>query len=115
MGFDLVTKDEVGAGGVAWGLVELVAKGGECLGAPWGGERVEADEQFAVAGDDVAGAREGFADEGVGFVAGAGVVAVQRLACSSGLNPSVGVIWLTRAANSLILATSIASSVVRVT
>lgn len=78
MEFDLVTQDEVGAGVAAWGLVELVAEGVECLGAPWGGERVEADEQFAVAGDDVAGGGESFADQRVCLVAGAGVVAVQR-------------------------------------
>ena len=41
------------------------------------GERVEADEQFAVTGMDVAGGGEGFADQCVGLVAGAGVVAVQ--------------------------------------
>ena len=77
MGFDLVAQDEIGAGVAACGLVELVAEGGECLGSPGGGERVEADEQFAVTGMDVAGGGEGLADEGVGFVAGAGVVAVQ--------------------------------------
>ena len=31
-----------------------------------------------MAGDDVTGGDEGFADEGVGLVAGAGVVPVQR-------------------------------------
>ena len=48
------------------------------LGPARGGERVEPDEQFAVAGDDVTGGDEGFADEGVGLVASAGVVPVQR-------------------------------------
>jgi hypothetical protein len=44
---------------------------------PGCGERVEPDEQFAVAGLDVAGDGECLADHGVGLVAGAGVVAVQ--------------------------------------
>ena len=78
MGFDLVAQDEIGAGVVACGLVELVAEGGECLGPARGGERVEPDEQFAVAGDDVTVGDNGFADEGVGLVASAGVVPVQR-------------------------------------
>jgi DDE family transposase len=77
VGFDLVAEDEVGAGIAALGLVELVAEGGQGLGAPGRGERVEPDEQFAGAGPDVAGGGEGFADEGVCLVAGAGVVAVQ--------------------------------------
>ena len=77
MGFDFVAQDEIGAGVAACGLVELVAEGGECLGSPGRGERVELDEQLAGAGPDVAGGGEGFADEGVGFVAGAGVAAVQ--------------------------------------
>jgi hypothetical protein len=46
-------------------------------GPPGRGERVEPDEQLAVAGADVAGGGEGFADQRVCFVAGAGVVAVQ--------------------------------------
>ena len=70
-------QEEIGARIAGLGLVELVAEGGQCLGAARGGERVEPDEQLAVAGDDIAGGGEGFADEGVGFVAGAGVVAVQ--------------------------------------
>src|SRR6202042_135245 len=41
------------------------------------GERVEPDEQDAGAGMDVAGDGEGLADQGVGLVAGAGVVPVQ--------------------------------------
>jgi hypothetical protein len=59
------------------GLVELVAEGCERVGAPWRGEGVEADEQFTVAGDDVAGGEQGFADQGVCLVAWTGVVAVQ--------------------------------------
>ena len=59
------------------GRGELVAEGGEGLGPPGGGERVEPDEQLAGAGDDVAGGGEGFADQRVCLVAGAGVVAVQ--------------------------------------
>jgi hypothetical protein len=74
---DLVAQDEVGAGVAGLGLAELLAERGEGLGAPRRGERVEPDEQLAVAGDDVAGDGEGFADEGVGFVAGTGVAAVQ--------------------------------------
>ena len=77
MGLDLVAEGEIGAGVASLGGVELVAEGGEGLGAAGCGERVEADEQFAVAGDDVTGGGEGFADEGAGLVAGPGVVAVQ--------------------------------------
>jgi len=39
MGFDLVAQEEIGAGIGASGLVELVAEGGQRLGAPRGGER----------------------------------------------------------------------------
>ena len=53
--------------------VELFAQGGDGAGSARGGERVEPDGQGAVAGDDVAACGEGFADQGVGFVAGAGV------------------------------------------
>jgi hypothetical protein len=70
VGFDLVAQDEIGARVAGLGLVELVAEGGECLGPPGRGERVEPDEQFAVARDDVAGDSEGFADQRVGLVAG---------------------------------------------
>ena len=77
LGFDLVEQDKVGAGIAASGLGELVAQAGEGLGAPRCGERVEADAQFAVSGVDVAGSGEGFADEGIGLVAGPGVVPVQ--------------------------------------
>ena len=78
MGSDLVTQDEIGAGIAGLGLVELVAEGGEGLGLPGRGERVEPDEQLAVTGDDVAGDGERFADEGVGLVVGAGLAAVRR-------------------------------------
>jgi hypothetical protein len=54
VGLDVVAQDEIGAGGSNAGLAELAAEGGQGLGAPWGGERVEADEQLAVAGDGVA-------------------------------------------------------------
>ena len=77
MGFDLVAQDEIGARVVAFGLGELVAERGQGLGAPGRGERVEPDEQFAGGGADVAGGGESLADQGVGFVAGPGVVAVQ--------------------------------------
>ncbi len=62
MGFDLVAQDEIGARVAGLGLVELVAEGGECLGPPGRGERVEPDEQLAVTRADVAGAGERFAD-----------------------------------------------------
>ena len=78
MGLDVVAQDEPGAGVAGAGLAELAAEGGQGLGAPRGAERVEADEQFAVTGDDVAGGDEGFADERISLVASAGVTAVQR-------------------------------------
>jgi hypothetical protein len=65
------------AGVAGFGGVELLAQGCRCLGAPGGGELVEPDEQLAVAGVDVAGDREGLADQGAGFVFGAGVAACQ--------------------------------------
>ena len=77
MGFDLIAQDEASAGVAGSGLGELVAESGQSLGAPWGGERVEADEQFALARDDVTRCGEGFADERVGLVAGTGVVGAE--------------------------------------
>jgi hypothetical protein len=77
VGFDFVAQDEIGARVAGLGLVELVAEGGQGLGPPGRGERVEPDEQLAVTRAEVAGRYEGFADDGVCFVAGAGVVAVQ--------------------------------------
>ena len=77
MGFDLVAQDKVGARVAGLGLVELVAEGGECLGPPGRGERVEPDKQLAVTGADAAGGGEGFADQRVCLVAGAGIAAVQ--------------------------------------
>src|SRR5258706_11208892 len=77
VGFGFVTQDEVCSGVASLWLVEQVAEGSERVGGPWRGEGVEADEQPAVAGDDVAGGRQGFADQGVCLVACAGVVAVQ--------------------------------------
>ena len=50
MGFDLVAQDEVGAGIAGADSGELVAERGQGLGAAGRGERVEPDEQFAVAG-----------------------------------------------------------------
>jgi len=50
VGLDVVAQDEIGAGVAGAGLGELVAEGGEGVGAPWGGERVEPDEEFAVTG-----------------------------------------------------------------
>jgi hypothetical protein len=52
---DLVSQDELGSGVAGPGLGELVAEGGEGAGAAGCGEGVEADEQLAVSGDDVAG------------------------------------------------------------
>jgi hypothetical protein len=49
VGFDLVAQDEIGYRVAALGLVELAAEGGESLGSAWRGERVEPDEQLAVA------------------------------------------------------------------
>lgn len=43
-----------------------------------GGERAKADGESAVAGDGFAACMQGFADEGVGPIADAGVAAVQR-------------------------------------
>ena len=79
LGRDLtsVAQDEVGAGIADAGGGELVAERGEGLGAPGRGERVEPDEQLAGAGADVAGDGQCLADQRVGLVAGAGVVAVQ--------------------------------------
>ena len=45
-------------------------------GAPRRGQRVEADKQGTVAGDDVAGGGQGLADQGGGFTA-----ALQRGQC----------------------------------
>jgi hypothetical protein len=47
VGLDFVAQDESSAGVVGLGLAELIAERGEGLGAAWGGERVEADEQLA--------------------------------------------------------------------
>jgi hypothetical protein len=57
--------------------VAVVLSWVQSAGAAGSGERAEADGEGAVAGDDVAGGVQGFADEGAGFVAGAGVAAVQ--------------------------------------
>ncbi len=70
-------EHEIGAGVAGLGRVELLVEPGEGVGAPRRGERVEPDEQVPFAGVDVAGAGECFADEGVGLVFGAGVVAVK--------------------------------------
>jgi hypothetical protein len=40
VGLDLVAQDQVGAGVARSSFVELVAEGGQGLGAPWRGERV---------------------------------------------------------------------------
>ena len=55
--------------GVVEGLAEFVDRGG----VSGRGQRVEPDVQGVVVGDDVAGSGEGGADQGVGFVGGAGV------------------------------------------
>src|SRR6266853_2077714 len=74
--FDLVLQGEPGAGVAGFGGVELLAERGQGTGAAGRAERVEPDVQDAACGGDVAAGGEGFADEGVRFVAGAGVVAV---------------------------------------
>ena len=71
MGLDVVAQDEIGAGVAGAGGGELVAEGGQGLSPPGGGERVQPDEQFAGSEVDIAGGGEGFADKGVGLVAGA--------------------------------------------
>ncbi len=62
---DFVAQDEAGAGVAGCGGVELIAEGGEGPGAAGRGQRVEADGEGAVAGDDVAAGAQGLADEGV--------------------------------------------------
>ena len=54
--------------GFVEGLAEFVDGGG----VAWRGQRVEADVQGVVVGDDVAGAGQGGADKGVGFAVGCG-------------------------------------------
>src|SRR6478752_2489191 len=73
VGFDAVAQREVGAGVDGVGVVEGVAEFVDGGGVPWCGQRVEADVQGVAVGDDVAGAGQGGADQGVGFVVGAGV------------------------------------------
>ena len=77
MVFDLVAQGERGAGVTGSGGVELGAERGEGAGAAGRSERVEPHLQDGVARDDVAAGGEGFADEGEGFVGGAGVGPVQ--------------------------------------
>jgi hypothetical protein len=62
-GVGLVAENEVGAGVAYAGGGELVAEGGECLGAPGRGERDEAVEQLAGGGADVAGDGQCLADQ----------------------------------------------------
>ena len=49
-GIDLVAQDEIGAGIAGAGGGELVAQGGEGLGAPGRGERVEPDGSSPLPG-----------------------------------------------------------------
>jgi hypothetical protein len=74
---DFVAQGKRGAGVAGLGVVELGAERGEGAGAVGRGERVEPHLQGPVVGGDVAAGGEGFADEGAGLVAGAGVVPVQ--------------------------------------
>jgi hypothetical protein len=74
--FDFVAQGERGAGVAGLGVVELGAERGEGAGAAGRGERVEPHVRVRSRGDVAAGG-EGFADEGAGLVAGAGVVPVQ--------------------------------------
>jgi hypothetical protein len=79
VGFHAVAQGEVGAGVDGVGGVEGVAEFGDGGGVSWRRERVEPDVQGVGGGgvgDDVAGAGQGGADEGVGFVVGAGVAGV---------------------------------------
>ena len=69
MVLDFVAEREIGAGVAGADGGELAAERGQGLGAPRGGERVEADEQLAGAGADVAGGGKGFADERVCLIA----------------------------------------------
>ena len=70
-------EDEAGGGIAGAGGGELGAERGQGRGPPRRGERVEPDEQLAAIRDDVTGGGEGFADQRVCLVAGAGVVPVQ--------------------------------------
>ena len=76
MGFRAVAQGEVGAGVDGVGVVEGAAEFVDGGGVAWRVKRVEPDVQGVVVGDDVAGAGEGGADQGVGFVVGAGVAGV---------------------------------------
>ena len=74
VGFGAVAQGEVGAGVDGVGVVEGVAEFVDGGGVSWRGQRVEADVQgVGAVGDDVAGAGQRGADQGVGFVVGAGV------------------------------------------
>ena len=76
VGFRAVAQGEVGAGVDGVGVVEGAAEFVDGGGVAWRVKRVEPDVQGVVVGDDVAGAGEGGADQGVGFVVGAGVAGV---------------------------------------
>ena len=73
VGFDAVAQGQAGAGVDGVGVVEGVAEFVDGGGVPWCGQRVEPDVQGVVVGDDVAGSGQCGADQGVGFVGGAGV------------------------------------------
>ena len=73
VGFGAVVQREGGAEVDGAGVVEGVAEFVDGGGVSWRGQRVESDVQGAgvVVGDDVAGAGQGGADQGVGFVVAA--------------------------------------------
>ena len=70
---DLVAQGEVGAGVSGPDAGQVLAELADRGGGSAGGERVEADGEGVVVGDDVSGLLQGLADQGVGFVVCAGV------------------------------------------
>ena len=73
MGFHAVAQGQAGTWVDGVGVVEGVAEFVDRGGVTRRGQRVEPDVQGVVVGDDVAGAGESGADQGVGLVVGAGV------------------------------------------
>jgi len=75
VGFHAVAQGERGAEIDGVGGVEGLAEFGDGGGVAWCGQRVDPDVQGVVVGDDVAGAGQSGANEGVGL-AGAWPVSV---------------------------------------
>ena len=71
VGFHAVAQSECGAGVNGVGGVENLAEFGDEGGVAWCGQRAEPNVQGVVAGDDVAGAAQSGADEGVDLLVGA--------------------------------------------